>query len=228
MSTPDYPAAHSMDSAWFAVDRTGLVALFETGEAGAMPESAVTLYDPGMGDDDTVGEALREALVCEWLRRAGAPQLEGKDELARAVEGDRFLVALGNAEEATAAGLRPAGEVWLTAAGTSPAALKKLRELASYVGSRKLDLYDVMFSDEFSGMFVRFGNDDYGVPGAYTRDHVPDDPLRREHLDPDLVGKLDHIDVEFTTLAELQLADHFDEDECFSWDEIPLRGGEEY
>ena len=36
---PDFPAAHSMDSCWFAVDRDGFVAYFSTGEAGAMPET---------------------------------------------------------------------------------------------------------------------------------------------------------------------------------------------
>jgi hypothetical protein len=39
---PDYPAAHSMDTEWYAVDRDGHVALFETGEAGAMPIGAHT------------------------------------------------------------------------------------------------------------------------------------------------------------------------------------------
>lgn len=38
----DFPAAHSMDSAWFAVDRDGHVAYFSTGEAGAVPEVGVT------------------------------------------------------------------------------------------------------------------------------------------------------------------------------------------
>lgn len=33
----DYPAAHSMDTQWFAVDDDGHVALFDTGEAGAAP-----------------------------------------------------------------------------------------------------------------------------------------------------------------------------------------------
>ena len=37
---PDYPAAHSMDTTFFAVDRDGHVALFNTGEAGCVPENA--------------------------------------------------------------------------------------------------------------------------------------------------------------------------------------------
>jgi hypothetical protein len=36
----DFPAAHSMDTAFFAVDRDGHVALFDTGEAGAVPTEA--------------------------------------------------------------------------------------------------------------------------------------------------------------------------------------------
>jgi len=33
----DFPAAHSMDSCWFAVDKDGRVGFFQTGEAGAQP-----------------------------------------------------------------------------------------------------------------------------------------------------------------------------------------------
>jgi hypothetical protein len=36
----DFPAAHSMDTQWFAVDRDGQVAFFVTGEAGSMPLTA--------------------------------------------------------------------------------------------------------------------------------------------------------------------------------------------
>src|SRR4051794_8124191 len=40
---PDYPAAHSMDSSWYAVDKNGHVALFVTGAGGAMADNA---YSP--------------------------------------------------------------------------------------------------------------------------------------------------------------------------------------
>ncbi len=35
----DYPAAHSMDTTWFAVDKEGNLALFDSGEGGAVPYS---------------------------------------------------------------------------------------------------------------------------------------------------------------------------------------------
>jgi hypothetical protein len=37
----DYPAAHSMDTTWFAVDRDGFVAVFASGETGAVPVDAI-------------------------------------------------------------------------------------------------------------------------------------------------------------------------------------------
>jgi hypothetical protein len=37
---PDYPAAHSMDTHWYAVDAAGHVALFVTGENGHAPSAA--------------------------------------------------------------------------------------------------------------------------------------------------------------------------------------------
>src|SRR5262245_9213183 len=37
MDIHDIPAAHSMATDWFAVDRDGHVALFESGESGAVP-----------------------------------------------------------------------------------------------------------------------------------------------------------------------------------------------
>src|SRR5215472_10375736 len=36
-SDMDFPAAHSMDATWFAVDRDGHVGVFESGEPGAVP-----------------------------------------------------------------------------------------------------------------------------------------------------------------------------------------------
>ena len=35
----DFPAAHSMDTVWFAVDRDGHVACFDSSEDGTVPEA---------------------------------------------------------------------------------------------------------------------------------------------------------------------------------------------
>lgn len=44
---PDFPAAHSMDTEWFAVDDDGHVAVFDSGEGGAVPRG----IEEGARDD---------------------------------------------------------------------------------------------------------------------------------------------------------------------------------
>jgi hypothetical protein len=46
---PDVPAAHSMDTDWFAVDKDGHVAYFSSGEAGAVPVDSLTM-EPAEAD----------------------------------------------------------------------------------------------------------------------------------------------------------------------------------
>jgi hypothetical protein len=46
----DYPAAHSMDTCFYAVDRDGHVAVFSTGEAGALPMAAAADDEGQMRD----------------------------------------------------------------------------------------------------------------------------------------------------------------------------------
>lgn len=41
----DWPAAHSMDTTWFAVDRCGHVGVFESGEEGAVADGAPDAYE---------------------------------------------------------------------------------------------------------------------------------------------------------------------------------------
>ena len=41
----DFPAAHSMDTTWFAVDRDGHVGVFDSGEPGAAPSGVDTFND---------------------------------------------------------------------------------------------------------------------------------------------------------------------------------------
>lgn len=44
---PDFPAAHSMDMTWFAIDRDGRVASFSSGESGAVPVAALQAWRGG-------------------------------------------------------------------------------------------------------------------------------------------------------------------------------------
>ena len=52
----DFPAAHSMDTEWFAVDQQGQVARFRSGEAGAVPSD----YRSLVGGQDSLDTILEE------------------------------------------------------------------------------------------------------------------------------------------------------------------------
>lgn len=63
----DFPAAHSMDSEWFAVDKDGHVGYFSTGADGAVPNGA----SPGDGafEDLLDAEDIPEEIRAEWASR---------------------------------------------------------------------------------------------------------------------------------------------------------------
>jgi hypothetical protein len=60
----DFPAAHSMDTDWFAVDKCGHVALFRSGESGAVPLEAAIFLGPD-GGDDALGKAIFGKTIAE-------------------------------------------------------------------------------------------------------------------------------------------------------------------
>ena len=73
----DFPAAHSMDSAWFAVDADGHVARFDTGENGAVPNTAA----PGGGNFEVDFDALLlDALLAGIALRDELAKLPEKAE----------------------------------------------------------------------------------------------------------------------------------------------------
>ena len=59
-SSDDYPAAHSMDTSWFAIDEAGRVAVFDSGEDGAVPLAAISLG--GASEPDPEAEQILELL----------------------------------------------------------------------------------------------------------------------------------------------------------------------
>jgi hypothetical protein len=62
----DFPAAHSMDTTWFAVDRDGHVAAFDSDETGAVPRAV----------DEAVGAEEEVLADFEALPVVGRPRLE--------------------------------------------------------------------------------------------------------------------------------------------------------
>jgi hypothetical protein len=54
----DLPAAHSMDTEWFAIDGLGHVAVFDSGEAGGVPEAHFEAWHSQSMWSDLLGEML--------------------------------------------------------------------------------------------------------------------------------------------------------------------------
>lgn len=55
---PDFPAAHSMDTTWFAIDADGYVGIFNSSEGGAVPRKL-----PGLAEIEGVRIEYSSALM---------------------------------------------------------------------------------------------------------------------------------------------------------------------
>lgn len=60
----DYPAAHSMDTEWFAVDKDGFVAIMTSEETGPVPVEVYRYLDQGEGYDlvEKIAESVKRPL----------------------------------------------------------------------------------------------------------------------------------------------------------------------
>jgi hypothetical protein len=67
----DFPAAHSMDTTWFAIDADGCVGVFSSNEGGAVPEYS----------EQTVKEIETDLPSIEMYPEDGAQLIEGSSEL---------------------------------------------------------------------------------------------------------------------------------------------------
>ena len=110
MSEVDYPAAHSMDSCWFAVDLDGNVAMFDTGEGGALPVGDYPLGGEAGGyEDDAMEGGLLLAAALLTLARDDAELaalLPGnEDTLFEVVESGFWEMDLEGARLLQAAGV---------------------------------------------------------------------------------------------------------------------------
>jgi hypothetical protein len=197
--TPDYPAAHSMDTQFFAVDKDGHVAVFTTGEAGAVPEAALA------GDQaDEVARQLAQALPrCEVIHDPAGRRLPGRAEPG-AIHGPHpgfnhpvlmFLPSLDPVRADIATGVA----VPVPAASGSAVLWRQLTPerydaLAAATGTHPEWHYVFgAFEQEGGGLAAR-GLYAYGhltenwISGPYGRNSVPARPVHVDQLPPALRG----------------------------------------
>lgn len=201
----DFPAAHSMDTYWYAVDRDGHVAAFFTGETGPYPEDAC--IDSGLSTDQTMIERLarrpettprREALVersSDGHRAAGG---EGPRLTLLFVAADAPIVA----ELMATAGTRPiatlnAGEQALLVDGMAPALHERLHRdgLCLTCWGDYGDAHD--HEAARLGLFVY----DHSY-GDYYRRFTPTHPLRVDALPAELRDELARVRYRKHSFAE--------------------------
>ncbi len=246
-SNADFPAAHSMDTTWYAVDADGVVAVFDSGEAGAVPNAAAVSMSPG---DSTFDSFPLDAVRIARLAAHGA-----LDDSPQAVHGGpgRAIVVLAaptpndeglegyrgaSTVEARVAEVlapfapwaaRQAGpRVLATDKPLSPEDVKRIAALAGV--ARVLvehDLYEALERGRAGGdALFGFGNDDYDVPGAYVRTTTPEEPLRIDDLPEAVRGAVGafRLPVRFAESPALHLGDHLRDEDAGIWGDFTLRG----
>ncbi|MCA9608256.1 MAG: hypothetical protein KC619_21755 [Myxococcales bacterium] len=234
------PAAHSMDTTWFAVDADGFVAAFESGEAGAVPMNAAA--GPEAGDFDAW--PLELALVARALGDGTFPE---EEDLPLPSYRQEAVLVLRPDEDDSPTTYRDAagraysvherlGEGWLVlrdaeprvVVSTQPVEPDRMASLAEDAGVARVIVADEIayWREDGGGALYRYQNDDYGNPGAYARSEVPIEPLEAESL-PEAVRERVvalRLDVRFADAPALHLADHLAETECHIWGETDLHG----
>ncbi len=236
------PAAHSMDTTWFAIDADGFVAAFDTGEAGALPNAAAA--GPEGGDFDAW--PLELVLVARALAEGTFPDEEDEDLPLPKYPQDVVLVLAPDPEEAPTTYRDAAGRTysvhdrlgkgWLVLRDAEPRVVAssravepdRLASLAEDAGVARVILADEIayWREDGGGALFRFANSDYGDPGAYGRETAPIDPLDAASLPAELREKVSalRLDVRFADAAALHLADLLSDDECQTWGDTGLRG----
>jgi hypothetical protein len=228
---PDYPAAHSMDTEWYAVDADGHVGVFSSGEEGAVPESA--------GTDHEIPRDLKDALpespfrLMDWLgedrqeHHIELPSRERKKGLGRTLmflvsldpvrdKLDRYQVQYAPASEGVAVLFHnlPVETAWT------------LHESGACFGCfpwfPDKDYYDL--SDDRPrrlGLF-QYDHHDPGLAGPYERGQAPDQPIKVDQIPPDLralVSRLRLAEVRFAEAEKIQPAGLVP---CSSWGDAYL------
>jgi hypothetical protein len=219
----DFPAAHSMDTEWFAVDADGRVALFQSGEGGPVPETA-----PGQGEAMGAVEsrAVPDAAEAPPYRK-GAPQpselLHDRPAAQSHVkvpylETLMFLDELGPVQRDLDAGgariVRASEGEAVVFAAVSKERFDELHAAGACRGCRSH--YEDEGASELAalGVYV-YGNDSYEA-GPYERLGTPSCPASIDRLPEDIRAMANQVKlpVKFADAREVQPVDLVP---CVTW-----------
>jgi hypothetical protein len=224
----DFPAAHSMDTDWFAVDRDGHVAVFDSGEAGAVPVAA------GTDEDRDVLLRLAASLPAvlplfdlkEWVGHTDSPEsrhirAEHDWEYARIL---MFLETLDPIRDTLGTALvaaRPGAfghAVFFEE--LSPALFRRIH--AAGACRACVSLYEHEDWPTRLGLFRYSHTCDNWISGPYGRDGRPARPLRIDEIPPEFRAAFEGMRFEALCFAETKEIQPVDHGPCQSWENAYL------
>jgi len=196
---PDFPAAHSMDTEWFAIDQDGHVACFDSSTMGAVPA--------GQTQED--GYELRQRLRTQLPAAPVVFDLSGHLRPGRQTANHYrgrwywpalcFLQSLDPVREQIAAGrafeVRASGGLAVVLRRPDDGFLDRLHDSGVCLGcfNYDIDRDDLPLDSTDMPYFpARFGVYSYGhlwgddVAGPYGREELPLRPIHVDELPPDL------------------------------------------
>jgi hypothetical protein len=224
----DFPAADSMDTTWFAVDRDGHVACFSSGEAGAVPSAAAEPGETGEALHRLAGSLPRGGVVYDLQGRflpGGRPA--SFDHMGRLGFNYPVLMFLDSAEplrDEIAAGLAvpvSATEgVAFILTGVSEAALHRLHDS----GACRACSYRFNFGGTDApapgelGLYEYWHLTENWISGPYGRQQQPTQPLHVDQLPPALRNQLKQVCFDTLSFADSPYVQPVEHTPCESWE----------
>jgi hypothetical protein len=227
---PDYPAAHSMDTMFFAVDKDGNVAVFNTGEAGAVPTRALAAEQA----EDVQRQLLSDLPRCEIIH-----DVDGQDPAQRRQPDGgiplpftglqypvlMFLTSLDPVQADIAAGQAfpvranaGAAVVWRTLSEARYRDLAAAGVCVSWAYFFGLDDEAGTLPPESIGLFLYSHRTENWISGPYDRRQIPATPLHVDQLPPRLRKIVQSFTFESLSFHEAHEIQPMEHTECESWE----------
>lgn len=225
----DFPAAHSMDTEWFAVDADGNVGIFWSSEGGAVPKFTGEFFRATRVDDveDFCKLLPKDEAGIVHLRTEAKKMVEdiniGTVPISLYDNYSIWLILILSSEEAIAK-LKTSDNLVLRFAG---------EPVTIYVDKIPNEIINSMFSSgEILGgkefelwmyphLVGLFFYDNYNqVPMPYEKDRVPEIPLKIEDLPENLQQALSKSHFEKIRFAETEIIQPIEHTPCATWGNV--------
>jgi hypothetical protein len=232
----DYPAAHSMDTIWYAVDRDGHIAVFDSGEDGAVPQVAA----PDEEEEETTLDRFAGLVpwsLAEFQRALGSPDgaephpaFEGKlPEKPRNKDDWQSpwtLMFLESAEPLRQEIARKSAREMPATEGVAVLVKNLSRPLADrlHQAGACLGCFGPYKYHELPALLGLFSYDhtdrhvfEYSTCAPYERVRLPIRLLRADQLPPDVREQVEGMRFASLCFAEAELIQPIDHADCESW-----------